>query len=97
MLQVLSEKHNALLRPLKKKDCKKERVPTIELYDLGKAHDPGIQQEPAVISKPIIQPHALGKRAYDFLARSRTSCGSHRTIAEAEFQLYNAGWIEMCG
>jgi hypothetical protein len=97
MLQAWSEKPRSFLRPLKKKGFKEARVATMGLYDLGKAHDPGIQQEPAVISKPIIQPHALGKRAYDFLARSRTSCGSHRTIAEAEFQLYNAGWIEMCG
>jgi hypothetical protein len=35
-----------LLRPLKKKGFKEERVTTIGLYDLGKSHDPGIQQEP---------------------------------------------------
>ena len=46
MLQALSEKHNSFLRPLKKKGFKEERVTTIGLYDIGKSHDPGIQQEP---------------------------------------------------
>ncbi len=46
MLQTLSEKHNSFLRPLKKKGFKEERVTTIGLYDIGKTHDPGIQQEP---------------------------------------------------
>jgi|RhiMetdeSRZDD1v2_1073273.scaffolds.fasta_scaffold118076_4 hypothetical protein len=47
MLQALSKKHNAFLRPLKKKACKEERVTTMGLYDLGTSHDPGTQQEPA--------------------------------------------------
>lgn len=47
MLQALSEKHNSFLRPLKKKDFQEKRVTTIELYDIGKSHDPGIQQEPS--------------------------------------------------
>ena len=34
------------LRPLKKKGFKEERVTTMGLYDIGKSHDPGIQQEP---------------------------------------------------
>ena len=46
MLQALSEKHNSFLRPLKKKGFQEERVTTIGLYDIGKSHDPGIQQEP---------------------------------------------------
>jgi hypothetical protein len=46
MLQAWSEKHNSFLRPLKQKGFKEERVTTIELYDIGKSHDPGIQQEP---------------------------------------------------
>jgi len=46
MLQTLFEKHNAFLRPLKKKGFKEERVTTIGWYDIGKSHDPGIQQEP---------------------------------------------------
>ena len=46
MLQVLFKKHNSFLRPLKKKGFKEERVATMGLYDLGKSHDPGIQQEP---------------------------------------------------
>jgi hypothetical protein len=46
MLQAWSEKHNSFLRPLKKKGFKEERVTTIGLYDIGKSHDPGIQQEP---------------------------------------------------
>ena len=46
MLQALFEKHNSFLRPLKKKGFKEERVTTIGLYDIGKSHDPGIQQEP---------------------------------------------------
>src|ERR1700758_3423907 len=46
MLQALSEKHNSFLRPLKKKGFKEERVTTMELYDIGKSHDPGLQQEP---------------------------------------------------
>jgi len=46
MLQALSEKHNSFLRLLKKKGFKEERVTTTELYDIGKSHDPGIQQEP---------------------------------------------------
>ena len=46
MLQALSEKHNSFLRPLKKKGFREERVTTIGLYDIGKSHDPGIQQEP---------------------------------------------------
>jgi len=50
MLQAVSEKHNSFLRPLKKKDFKEERVTTIELYDIGKSHDPGIQQEPLLDS-----------------------------------------------
>jgi hypothetical protein len=49
MLQALSEKHNSFLRPLKKKGFKEERVTTIGLYDIGKSHDPGIQQEPPQI------------------------------------------------
>jgi hypothetical protein len=46
MLQALSKTHNSFLRPLKKKGFKEERVSTIELYDIVKSHDPGIQQEP---------------------------------------------------
>jgi hypothetical protein len=46
MLQALSEKHNSFLKPLKKKGFKEERVTIIGLYDIGKSHDPGIQQEP---------------------------------------------------
>jgi hypothetical protein len=46
MLQALSKKHNSFLRPLKKKGFKEERVTTMGLYDLGKSHGPGIQQEP---------------------------------------------------
>jgi len=46
MLQALFAKLNSFLRPLKKKGCKEERVTTIGLYDIGKSHDPGIQQEP---------------------------------------------------
>jgi hypothetical protein len=46
MLQALFKKHNSFLRPLKKKGFKEERVTTMGLYDLGKSHDPGIQQEP---------------------------------------------------
>src|SRR5439155_12834833 len=46
MLQALFEKHNSFLRPLKKKGFKEERVTTIGWYDIGKSHDPGIQQEP---------------------------------------------------
>jgi hypothetical protein len=47
MLPALFEKHNSFLRPLKKKGFKEERVTTIGWYDIGKSHDPGIQQEPA--------------------------------------------------
>jgi hypothetical protein len=46
MLQAWSKKHNSFVRPLKKKGFKEERVTTMGLYDLGKSHDPGIQQEP---------------------------------------------------
>src|SRR5712691_5845504 len=46
MLKALSEKHSSFFRPLKKKGFKEERVTTIGLYDIGKSHDPGIQQEP---------------------------------------------------
>ena len=46
MLQALSEKHNSFLKLLKKKGFKEEIVTTIRLYDIGKYHDPGIQQEP---------------------------------------------------
>ena len=46
MLQAVFEKHNSFLRPLKKKGFKEERVTTIGWYDIGKSHDPGIQQEP---------------------------------------------------
>src|SRR5438046_1565003 len=46
MLQAWSEKPNSVLRPLKKKGFKEERVTTIGLYGIGKSHDPGIQQEP---------------------------------------------------
>src|SRR6266853_218915 len=49
MLQALSEKHNSFLRLLTKKGFKEERVTTIRLYDIGKSHDPGIQQEPRKI------------------------------------------------
>ena len=47
MLQAWFEKHNSFLRPLKKKGFKEKRVTTIGLYNIGKSHDPGIQQEPA--------------------------------------------------
>jgi hypothetical protein len=46
MLQALFEKPNSFLRPLKKNGFKEERVTTIGGYDIGKSHDPGIQQEP---------------------------------------------------
>jgi hypothetical protein len=46
MLQVLFEKPHSFFRPLKKKGFKEERVATIGLYNIGKPHDPGIQQEP---------------------------------------------------
>src|SRR6266700_1027107 len=49
MPQAWSEKHNSFLRPLKKKGYKEERVTTIGLYDIGKSHDPGIQQEPLLL------------------------------------------------
>ena len=49
MLQAVFEKHNSFLRPLKKKGFKEERVTTIGWYDIGKSHDPGIQQEPGSI------------------------------------------------
>jgi hypothetical protein len=42
----LFRKHNSFWRPLKKEGFKEERVTTMGLYDLGKSHDPGIQQEP---------------------------------------------------
>jgi hypothetical protein len=45
--QALSEKPNSFLRPLKKKGFKEVRVTTMGLYDIGKSHDRGIQQEPA--------------------------------------------------
>jgi hypothetical protein len=50
MLQALSEEHNSFVRPLKKKGFKEERVTTMGLYDIGKSHDPGIQQEPRAIT-----------------------------------------------
>jgi hypothetical protein len=46
MLQAWSKKHNSFVRPLQKKGFKEERVTTMGLYDIGKSHDPGIQQEP---------------------------------------------------
>jgi hypothetical protein len=49
MLQALFGKHNSFLRLLKKKSFKEERVTTIGLYDIGKSHEPGIQQEPPQI------------------------------------------------
>ena len=54
MLQALFEKHNSFLRPLKKKGFKEERVTTIGLYDIGKSHDPGIQQEPSQIPPDVV-------------------------------------------
>jgi hypothetical protein len=53
MLQALFEKHNSFLRPLKKKGFKEERVTTIGLYDIGKSHDPGIQQEPPALGSGV--------------------------------------------
>ena len=58
MLQALSEKHNSFLRPLKKKGFKEERVTTIGWYDIGKSHDPGIQQEPRSFVYVVSQPYA---------------------------------------
>jgi len=46
MLPAWFEKPNSFLRPLKKNGFKEERVTTIGWYDIGKSHDPGIQQEP---------------------------------------------------
>jgi len=46
MLPAGFEKPNSFLRPLKKNGFKEERVTTIGWYDIGKSHDPGIQQEP---------------------------------------------------
>ena len=48
MLQALFEKHKSFLRLLKKKGFREERVTTIGWYDLGKSHNPGIQQEPPI-------------------------------------------------
>jgi hypothetical protein len=56
MLQALFEQHNSFLRPLKKKGFKEERVTTIGLYDIGKSHDPGIQQEPFGIGDKVHHP-----------------------------------------
>jgi hypothetical protein len=50
MLQALFAKPNSLLKPLKKKGFKEARVTTIGLYDIGKSHDPGIQQEPCSVA-----------------------------------------------
>jgi hypothetical protein len=47
----LFKKHKSFLRPLKKKGFKEERVTTMGLYDLGKSHDPGIQQEPLMFRR----------------------------------------------
>jgi hypothetical protein len=49
MLPALFAKPNSFLRPVKKKGFKEARVTTIGLYDIGKSHDPGIQQEPEAI------------------------------------------------
>jgi D-arabinose 1-dehydrogenase-like Zn-dependent alcohol dehydrogenase len=57
MLQALFAKPNSLLKPLKKKGFKEARVTTIGLYDIGKSHDPGIQQEPVVITD--VNPYRL--------------------------------------
>jgi DNA-binding XRE family transcriptional regulator len=46
MLQALFATPNSLLKPLKEKGFKEARMTTIGLYDIGKSHDPGIQQEP---------------------------------------------------
>jgi len=50
MLQALSKKRNSFLRPLKKKGFNNKSVTIMGLYDIGKSHDPGIQQEPRLIS-----------------------------------------------
>jgi len=64
MLPALSKKHNSFFRPLKKKGFKEERVTTIGLYDIGKSHDPGIQQEPARIVEvsPMTLDHFIRTR-----------------------------------
>jgi hypothetical protein len=54
MLQALFEKHKSFLKLLKKKGFREERVTTIGWYDLGKSHDPGIQQEPAVFKRTLL-------------------------------------------
>jgi hypothetical protein len=60
-LQAVFEKHNPFVRPLKKKGFKEERVTTIGWYDLGKSHDPGIQQEPTP-DRDVLSPSRLSGR-----------------------------------
>jgi hypothetical protein len=64
MLQALSEKHNSFLRPLKKKGFREKRVTTIGLYDIGKSHDPGIQQEPPAMIREAFATDLLGAAAF---------------------------------
>ena|SRR5438128_11907942 len=72
MPQAWSEKHNSFLRPLKKKGFKEERVTTIGLYDIGKSHDPGIQQEPR---KMIFNAGLIPNIKENPRNRKRTKCG----------------------
>src|SRR6266567_556343 len=90
MLQALSEKHNSFLRPLKKKGFKEERVTTIGLYDIGKSHDPGIQQEPPSFTEFLQNFYRIvmtGRAPPAMLLRSGTAgahlAGLHRTLRRA--------------
>ena len=80
MLQALFEKHNSFLRPLKKKGFKEERVTTIGLYDIGKSHDPGIQQEPR---KMIFNAGLIPNIKENPRNRKRTKCGRKRLFNAA--------------
>ena len=80
MLQAWSEQHNSFLRPLKKKGFKEERVTTIGLYDIGKSHDPGIQQEPR---KMIFNAGLIPNIKENPRNRKRTKCGRKRLFNAA--------------
>ena len=96
MLQTLFEKHNAFLRPLKKKGFKEERVTTIGWYDIGKSHDPGIQQEPPRIPLSVWPRQGRGQRVSPCVRSP--SASAHRSLSPEAYWGQCTRWSKTsCG
>src|SRR5262245_51931738 len=95
MLQHCPMKHNSFLRPLKKKGFKEERVTTIGLYEMGKSHDPGIQQEPREEHLGRAQSGGSGDTRVAGHGEGLPGGGRERGVVRASLQTASVVWLDV--